>query len=157
MQLVIADTGPINYLVLIGHIDVLPALFKRVILPTAVRDELRDADTPEAVRRWVDSVPAWIEIRHSAAPATASDLGAGESEAIALALELHADLLLMDDRRGVKAARGRGIEVTGTLGVLARAGQLGIIDLREAFERLKQTSFRYHQEILDQFLSEPQG
>ena len=155
MQLVIADTGPINYLILIEHIDILPALFKRVILPAAVRDELRNVDTPEMVRQWVASLPDWIEVRHCATLAVVSDLGAGENEAITLALELHAGLLLMDDRRGVKAARVRGIDVTGTLGVLARAGQLGIIDLREAFERLKRTTFRYHQEIMDQFLGEP--
>jgi predicted nucleic acid-binding protein len=102
VQLVIADTGPINYLVLIDHIGILPALFGKVILPGAVHDELCNVDTPEAVRRWIANAPEWIEIRHSASPAVFSELGAGESEAITLALELHADLLLMDDRRGVK-------------------------------------------------------
>jgi predicted nucleic acid-binding protein len=157
VQLVIADTGPINYLVLIDHVGILPALFGKVILPAAVHAELGNVDTPEAVRQWIANAPEWIEIRHSASPTVFSELGAGESESITLALELHADLLLMDDRRGVKVARERRIEVTGTLGVLARAGQLGIIDLRAAFERLKQTSFRYHQEIMDQFLGDPQG
>jgi predicted nucleic acid-binding protein len=121
VQLVIADTGPINYLVLIGHIGILPALFRKVILPAAVHDELCNVDTPEAVRGWIANAPGWIEIRHSTSPAVISELGAGESEAITLALELHADLLLMDDRRGVKVARERRIAVTGTLGVLARA------------------------------------
>jgi predicted nucleic acid-binding protein len=50
-------------------------------------------------------------------------LDAGEEDAIALALELHADLLLMDDEAGAIAARARGLEVTGTLGVLQRATQ----------------------------------
>ncbi len=74
--------------------------------------------------------------------------------AITIAVELHADMLLMDERRGVRAARRLGIEVTGTLGILSRAGQRGIIDLAEAFNRLKETSFRYRQEVMDQFLEE---
>ena len=61
MQLVIADTGPINYLILIGHIDILPALFRKVILPAAVRAELDDA--PPAVRDWIAAPPSWVEIR----------------------------------------------------------------------------------------------
>jgi predicted nucleic acid-binding protein len=63
----------------------------------------------------------------------------------------------MDDRRGVKVARGKGIEVTGTLGVLGLAGQRGIIDLAEAFERIKQTTFRYPQDIMDRFLDKNPG
>jgi predicted nucleic acid-binding protein len=83
-----------------------------------------------------------------------SGLGAGETEAIALALELHADLLLTDDRRGVKAARTMGIEVTGTLGVLGLAGKRGLVNLGEAFDLIKKTSFRYPQSIMDEFLNE---
>jgi hypothetical protein len=53
VRLIIADTGPINYLVLIGHIDLLPTLFERVILPSAVQAELTDADAPPLVRSWI--------------------------------------------------------------------------------------------------------
>jgi predicted nucleic acid-binding protein len=152
VKLVIADTGPLNYLLLIGCIDILPALFQKVILPAAVKAELSDPDTPAMVRSWVAAPPQWLEVQHTTLPDAVAGLGAGETEAITLAVELHADLLLMDDRRGVKAARGKGIEVTGTLGVLSLAGQHGIINLAEAFDRLKQTSFRYSQDVMDQFL-----
>lgn len=54
------------------------------------------------VRRWITSPPSWLAIRHAAAPDVIAGLGADETEAIALALELHAGLLLMDDRRGVE-------------------------------------------------------
>ena len=50
MRLIIADTGPINYLVLIGNIDLLPILFEKVILPSAVQAELADPDAPPSVR-----------------------------------------------------------------------------------------------------------
>lgn len=83
-----------------------------------------------------------------------AELGAGERAAITLAVELHADLLLMDDRRGVIAALERGLNVAGTMGLLARAAKHGILDLAEAFEKLKRTNFRYRQEIMDALLSE---
>jgi len=96
----------------------------------------------------------------SGPPATANTeraRGAGERAAITLALDLNADLLLMDDRQGVKAARRKGIEVTGTLGVLSRAGQRGLVNLAEAFDRLKRTSFRYPQELMDLYLDQRFG
>lgn len=78
----------------------------------------------------------------------------GEEEAITLAMEIHADMILMDDREGVIFARSKGIEVTGTLGVLSMAAKQGLINLLEAFDRLKRTNFRYRQSIMDQLLSE---
>jgi predicted nucleic acid-binding protein len=157
VRLVIADTGPINYLLLIGHIEILPALFEKVILPSAVRDELANPDTPLSVRNWIAYPPAWVDVRHTANPLTKAsmvELGAGERAAITLAIELHADLLVMDDRRGVIAALERGLNVTGTLGLLARAAKHGILDLAEAFDKLKRTNFRYRQEIMDALLNE---
>lgn len=62
MRLVIADTGPINYLILIGHIDLLPALFEKVILPSAVLAELTAVNTPLPVRNWVATPPVWLEV-----------------------------------------------------------------------------------------------
>ena len=87
MQLVVADTGPINYLILIGHIDVLPQLFQRVILPAVVRDELNHQKAPAAVRQWVANPPVWAEVHmtpHIHDPGM-EKLDAGEEDAIALA------------------------------------------------------------------------
>jgi len=84
-------------------------------------------------------------------------LGVGETAAIALATELNADLVLMDDRRGVAAALHRGLTVTGTLGLLARAAAQGLLDLADAFQRLKATNFRYRQDIMDLLLKESDG
>jgi predicted nucleic acid-binding protein len=157
VQLVIADTGPINYLILIGNIDILPALFEKVILPSAVKHELADPNTPLLVRNWIADPPSWVEVRETGGSLTdgsMADLGPGETAAITLAVEIHADLLLMDDRRGVAAALERGLTVTGTMGLLARAAKRGILDLAEAFHRLKRTNFRYRQEIMDALLAE---
>lgn len=156
MQIVVADTGPINYLVLIGHIDVLPVLFKRVILPVAVRDELGRPGAPPVVQRWITSLPGWAEVRQSArsTPVESSVLDVGEEEAIELAIEIDADMILMDDREGVALARRNGIEVTGTLGVLSMAAKQHLLNLAEAFEKIKRTNFRYRPEIMEQLLTE---
>jgi predicted nucleic acid-binding protein len=127
VRLVISDTGPINYLVLIGHIDILPVLFEKVIMPVAVLDELTDQDAPPSVQAWIASPPVWIEVEEN--PASSDDallaqLDDGERAAITLAAALHAELLLMDDREGVIAARRRGLAVTGTIGILIPSSQI---------------------------------
>jgi predicted nucleic acid-binding protein len=156
VKLVIADTGPINYLVLIGAIDVLPALFRRILLPSAVAAELRDRDAPPEVRAWLDSSPPWLELR-IAVPEIQGDssltgLGEGEQAAIALAISLDADLLLMDDREAVTVARSRGLVVTGTLGVLDVAAERGLLVFSDAIERLRCTNFHRPEGLLDSLL-----
>ena len=142
MPLVVADTGPLHYLVLTGDIELLPKLFERVLVPQVVRDELANAEAPQAVRDWIARAPGWLDVRpaHSGADDVAvAKLDEGERAAIALALAVKAELVLMDDREGVGIARGRGLAVTGTLGVLDLAARRGLIDLTAAFERLKAT------------------
>lgn len=81
-------------------------------------------------------------------------LDRGERAAIALALLIKADLVLMDDRDGVTLARRRGLRVTGALGILALAARRGLVDLAAAFTRLKATNFRYPPEIMDALLAQ---
>lgn len=143
-MIVISDTAPLNYLVLIGCQDVLRDLFGQVIIPQKVFEELGRAETPAQVRTWIGHHPAWLEVRavQGSLAAISDKLGEGEREAIALAEELHADALLIDDRDGRAEAERHGVAVTGTLGVLRTAARQGLIDLREAVDRLRQTSFR---------------
>lgn len=157
MRLVIADTSPINYLLLIGHIDILPALSDRVVLPAVVCNELRHPKAPSVVADWIANPPDWVEIRQvpSQNPTHSSiDLDPGEEDAIALAIELQADLLLMDDEEGVFVARSKGLEVIGTLGLLSRAARRGLVDRADALQRLKRTNFRCRQDVMDQFLTD---
>jgi predicted nucleic acid-binding protein len=91
VQLVIADTGPVNYLLLIGHIDILPALFDKVILPSVVKNELANPEAPIPVQNWIANAPAWVEVRSSTGSfhdESLSRLDAGEEAAIGLAREL---------------------------------------------------------------------
>jgi predicted nucleic acid-binding protein len=158
MRVVVADTGPLNYLVLIDAIDLLPKLFERVSVPLAVRDELLHKGTPEAVRLWIAQPPHWLEVApelpHRSREPRAAGLDEGEYAAIELARAIGADLILMDDRDGVALARAKGFAVTGTLGILDLSAQRGLIDLAQAFSRLKATTFHYRQGLLDALLAQ---
>jgi predicted nucleic acid-binding protein len=63
MRLIVADTSPVFYLLSIESIDLLPALFGTVLLPEAVRNELRHQGAPEPVRRWAENLPSWVEVQ----------------------------------------------------------------------------------------------
>jgi predicted nucleic acid-binding protein len=157
MRLVVADTGPINYLVLIDAIGVLPKLFERIFVPVAVHAELIDTEAPEKVRAWIGQAPAWLEVMPNPESDNASPeertLDEGERAAIALARAVSADLVLMDDRAGVAVAQRYGLAVTGTLGVLELASRRGLIDLASALTRLKTTNFRYPPQLIDALLA----
>jgi predicted nucleic acid-binding protein len=118
-MVVIADTSPLNYLILIETVDVLPKLYQRLLIPDVVLRELQHSDTPRAVADWAARLPSWIEIAHStelAIDSRLAELDAGESVAIALA-EAHRPnaLLLMDDFKGRDEAERRQIPTVGTL------------------------------------------
>jgi predicted nucleic acid-binding protein len=154
----VADAGPIHDLILIGHIEVLPALLEAVTIPSVVYGELARLEAPEAVRKWIQAPPAWLEVRvHPGSPfddAPLESLDDGEKAALALAASLAADLVLMDDREGVRVARNKGFRVIGTLRVLDLGARRGPLDLADAFERIKHTNFRYRQGIMDELLNQ---
>lgn len=98
-MIVISDTSPIHYLVLIDAIDVLPSLFGEILIPTAAHGELLHAHAPLPVRQWAATPPPWLTIRPALNVNPQLPLGIGEAEAISLAEEMSASLVLMDDRR----------------------------------------------------------
>ncbi len=149
-MIVVADTTPLNYLVLIGHVDILPQVFAQVLVPEAVMAELRHPAAPTAVRDWATNpAPAWLEVKKPGTLEPALEfLGAGEREAIALALETSADALLIDERAGRREAAKRRLSVIGTLAVLDEAGRRGLIDFDAALVRLRQTTFRLSSALL---------
>jgi predicted nucleic acid-binding protein len=111
--IVIADTSPINYLILIGEIDILPLLYPAIVIPPAVAEELRDSDAPNKVRAWISAPPGWLIVN---APVRTHDerlsgLDSGERDAIALALQMQANLLLVDERDARAVAEISGLAV----------------------------------------------
>jgi predicted nucleic acid-binding protein len=152
VRLVIADTGPVNYLILIDCIDLLPRMFERVVLPAAVQAELSNPLAPPAVQHWIADSPAWLEIAQTPAVNLSTGIHKGEAAAIALAAAMHADLLLIDDRRGIRAAKQQGLLVTGTLGLLDLAAERGLVDFAGAIRKLEGTSFRRPEALLQALL-----
>lgn len=108
-MIVVADASPLHYLILVEEVRVLPELYGRVIVPPAVVTELSQERTPRAVREWLSARPEWLHVQapRQALSSLRDILGAGEREAIALAEELSADALLMDDRDGRREAERR--------------------------------------------------
>jgi predicted nucleic acid-binding protein len=153
-MIVVADTSPLNYLILIDHINVLEPMYGRIAIPAAVRDEMLRRQAPVSVRSWATNLPEWVEV-HSSKPAPfllSRNLDLGEREAISLALTLKAPILVIDEMIGRKEAEAHGLRVIGTLGILRDAHDLNLLNLKTALQQLQTTNFRIPPEILVKLL-----
>lgn len=129
-MIVVSDTSPISNLAAIGQLPLLQQLYSEVIIPTAVHQELLNSGSEDPAVLAVQTLD-WIQVRSVTnagllQPLQAS-LDSGEAEATALAIELNADRLLIDERRGRQQAIQVGLKVTGLLGILLAAKQQGFI------------------------------
>ena len=132
-MIVVSDTSVITSLIQIGHINLLQKLHDRILIPRAVRDELMvtHSETPGFLevadaqdRQWVARLEAELDL--------------GEAEAIVLACEVHADLLLIDEKLGRRVAVREGLRIAGLLGLVIEAKQQGHIDsVRDMLRRLE--------------------
>ncbi len=141
-MIVVSDTSPLNYLLLINRIDVLPQLFSQIYAPEEVLNEMLRSRAPDSVKAWAQAPPPWLQVAVPSLTLTTSvQLDPGEIQAIALAKELAADAVLIDERKGRRVAREQGLNVVGTLGVLEFAAEQELLALRPALEALQQTTF----------------
>jgi predicted nucleic acid-binding protein len=125
----------------VGHFDLLTAFYGRIVIPQAVYDEVVVRGQSRDGSREVKE-SSWIEVRvpqdELAVRALATELGRGEAAAIILAQELQAARLLIDEIRGRRVAQQLGLQVQGTLGILARAKREGrILNLRQVLDSLR--------------------
>lgn len=131
-MIVISDTSVITNLAAIEQLHLLSQLYNQVIIPEAVYRELTEIEPPVPGKIEVKNAP-WVEIRQVVNRSIVQQiqeqarLDIGESEAISLALELKADLLLIDERRGRMEANRLGLRITGLLGLLIEAKQRDLI------------------------------
>jgi predicted nucleic acid-binding protein len=143
-MIVVADSAPLHYLILLEQVDLLRRFYGQVVVPEAVASELSNAAAPGVVSEWIAAPPSWLEVRPVAPEVLAAitdDLDLGERAAIALAEAMRADLLLIDEAAGRAEAKRRHLRVTGTLGVLRSGAERGLMNVPDLLARLKTTSF----------------
>jgi uncharacterized protein len=143
-MIIVSDTSPLTALLTVGEADLLPKLFNEVVIPEAVHDELVRSHS---------SLPAWLRVetvRNSAeAQRMASVVDAGEAEAIELAKELHADRLLIDERKGRRLAIQEGVPVIGLVGALLLAKRRRLIpSARALLQRLENEAGIYLSDVI---------
>jgi uncharacterized protein len=144
--IVVSDASPLIGLVAVGQLDLIHRLYGEVVIPIAVHEELTTSSEAPGAAEIASA--SWIRVQavqnRSLADALALQLDVGEAEAIALAVEVGAELLLMDERRGRSAAVRLGRRVVGVLGVLVEAKRNGQLPaVRPVLEALTvQAGFR---------------
>ena len=143
-----SDTSPLHYLVECEAIEILPALFKEVLIPPTVHRELQHQKTPPRVSAWAQNLPAWAKVQAPAVMDDSLNVDQGEKEAICLAREVKAVAILMDDRKGRAEAVRCGLRVAGTVGLLEVAAGRGLLDFAAVIQRLRQTNARLDEEII---------
>ncbi len=152
--LVVSNAGPLITLAKIQRSQLLKDLFDQIVIPRAVFDEvvLRGAGEPGAEEtRNARGIETRLVVDDLSVAVLRESLGAGESEAIVLAQELGADLLLLDDALARRKAERLGLKVMGTLGVLLLAKEAGLLDaVKPALAELQQTDFRASGRVYDE-------
>lgn len=152
-MIIITDTSPLNYLVLIDEVNILPELFQEVLIPFAVKQELQTVGASEKLKRWIENAPHWLKVESVKKVDESINLGIGEVEAISLAVEISANLILLDDKAARLAAKQRDLEVIGTLGILKLADKRGLIDFKITVEKIQTTNFRISEILLKKLLN----
>jgi predicted nucleic acid-binding protein len=151
-MVIISDTSPIVNLAAIGKLDLIPALFEKVYLPVAVFEEIvvKGANQPGAAEIQNAS---WIEIKsctdQNLLQKLLLELDPGESEAIALAIEMDSPNILMDEKDGREVAMRYNLKPIGLLGILLEAKKSGLLrSVQQCMDDLKNSAGFYIAEPL---------
>ena len=144
MPAVVSDSSPLISLAHLGHFNLLRDFYGQVLIPVAVQQEMlrREFTAPGAAEMTRAIADTWMCVRQPTSsvplPPGAGVLDMGEREALQLALEAKADLLLIDEIRGRTVARSLGLKITGTIGVLLEAKTRRLIpSLQLELDRLR--------------------
>jgi predicted nucleic acid-binding protein len=145
---VVSNASPLIALARIQRLDLLPAIFELVLIPPAVAREISPS---------IPVLPTWLRIQAPSVLPPASllrrRLGDGEWEALALAIELKADWIILDDLPARRSAEATGLNVIGTLGTLVTAKRKGLLkSIRPELDGLRATSFFLSPQLYDELL-----
>ena len=158
-MIVVSNTSPLTNLALIGRLDLLPQLYGTLTIPDAVWHELvvKGVHLPSAQQI---AGASWLSVRTVTNQALVlslrQDLDAGEAEAIALSMEMDADLLLIDERIGRESAQHLGVTYMGLIGLLVQARQRDLLpQMRPVIEALRlQAGFWISDALVQRVLSD---
>ncbi|UCZ56504.1 DUF3368 domain-containing protein [Desulfurispirillum indicum] len=147
---VFSNTTPFIALCSAGALDIFPQLFHEVCVAQAVVDECAQGGAimvPDlSALPWIKVIPDIADVHH----ALLLELDHGEKQTLLLACQYEADVVIIDERIGRRAAEFMGLKVAGTLGLLLKAKQKGLIrSFKGTVERMQQQGIRYHQSLVD--------
>ncbi|NMG60552.1 DUF3368 domain-containing protein [Geitlerinema sp. P-1104] len=155
-MIVVSDTSPILYLILIHQVELLPRFYNQIIIPDIVSEEMQASGAPSPLKTWIAAPPPWLQIQQTP-PMNQPDLKRlhrGEQAAILLAQSISADLLIVDDLAARQAAQKQGLKIIGLLGILGEAGRRNWIDFPTTLEELlKMTNFRASPQLVQALLA----
>lgn len=158
--MVVSNSSPLHYLIAVGHADLLPKLFQKVLIPPAVYNELTHPAGRRDVRLWIQTPPEWLSICDlQSRPPTSftSKLDPGECEALQLGLEIQPDFVVIDEKQARRIAVSLGVPVIGALGILREAFlQNLILDPLYILGAMTRTGFRLSPKLLSAFQLEVQ-
>jgi predicted nucleic acid-binding protein len=155
MAVVVSDTTPLHYLILIGQDSVLKTLYGQVIVPPAVLQELGHPAAPPAISAWAKTPPVWLTVQSpTEIPARFDNLDFGERQALALAKEIQAELVLLDDKVARRFAESEAMKVKGTLGIVADAAKAGLLNFRVTVEALQRTTMHLEPQLAERIIAE---
>jgi hypothetical protein len=156
-MIIVSDTTPISELAKVDHLDLLPKLFGKVVIPQGVFDELQVGEHPAA--KLVQDL-SWLEVVTVNNQQLVRELqqsfklDLGESEAIALAEEIRASQLLIDERAARKVAMARKLPLIGTVGILLLAKRRGLLDsVKDVLDEMKAQGMRISDRLYVQVLT----
>jgi len=156
---VIANSSPLITLSLVKKLNIFKELYGKIIIPQAVFDEIIPKDKGKHGIEEIESAIAsgWIiqrKIRNRmAVEMLLSELDLGEAEAIVLAREKKANLVILDNREPRRVAKSLGLKIMGTLGVLKHAHTLGLVeDLKDILDEIRLKGFWISQDLYNEIL-----
>lgn len=152
-MIVVSDTSPITNLIQIGCINLLNVVFGKIIIPQTVYNELCELADQKKVLDDQDWISVIAAENRSVITQLEANLDKGEAEAIALAIELQSDFLIIDEIKGRTIAENMGIKIVGLLGTLLKAKELGhLSELKPKLEQLVKLGFRINPRLYEHVL-----
>ena len=145
-KVIIADTSCLIVLDQIGELPILEKIYTEILI------------TPEVRQEFKGTIPDWIKVKEVGDKKRQDilelDLDKGEASAIALSLEYEDCLLIIDERKGRLIAKKLGLRITGTLGIIIKGKELGVVSsVKEVLEKLEKFDFWMSESLKNKILN----